>query len=337
MSRATKFVTPLSDADVQFLEETWRQHPTYTVRCRAHAILLSNQGYSVTELRAIFGISKPTALAWINRWEDAGREGLEDEPRPGGPPILTQEEQDKVLKPLLEQFPRRPKKVLQELKERTGKVISRATLRRLARKLGFRWKRFRRWQRKQRNEAEFRAALEEIQELRSSPDLQLAYFDEAGFSLQGVVPYGWQQIGTRRVVPVGAERGSIQVLGVQEEDGECYGYLHKGRVNGGVVADVLEDYSQSITYPTLLILDNASVHTCRVVEEHLDAWNDRGLYLYFLPTYSPELNAIERLWKKLKYQELPTTCWEHLSSLVDGIVDVFRNYGHVFFMPSLQG
>jgi transposase len=337
MSRpASKFVKPLSESDRQFLEQTWRQHATYTVRCRAHAILLSSQGFTVADLETIFDISKPTALGWIDRWEQRGRAGLEDKPRPGGPPILDEEEQQKVVKPLIERFPRQPKKVIRAIQEETGKVISRATLRRIARNLGLRWKRFRRSQRKQRDERQFRIAIEEIEELRSLPDLKLAYFDEAAFSLQAIVPYGWQAIGERREVPVGPQRGNVQVLGIQEEGGDIYGYLHQGKVYGSTVAEVLDDYSQRIGRPTVLILDNASVHTCNLVADHMDTWNERGLIFYFLPPHSPELNAIERLWKKLKYQILPVDCWERLSSLVASLKRVFDRHGRAFLMPSLQ-
>lgn len=31
--------------------------------------------------------------------------------------------------------------------------------------------------------------------------------------------------------------------------------------------------------------------------------------VYHLPPYGPELNAIERFWKKLKYQLLPVAAW----------------------------
>jgi transposase len=334
--RPSKFVKPLSEADSKYLNQVWRAHKTYTVRCRAHAILLSNQGYSVSELQEIFGISKPTALGWINRWQEHGREGLEDEPRPGGPPHLTEQQQKEVVKPLLEQFPREPKKVIDAIDQKTGQRISRSTLRRIARKLGLRWKRFRRSQRKQRDERQFRLALEEIEQLRSLPDTQLAYFDEAGFSTQAIVPYGWQPIGTRGEVPVGRERKSIQVLGIQEEAGDVYGYLHQGIVYGTTVAQVLDDYSQHISTDTILILDNASVHTCNLVFDRMDGWNERGLYLYFLPPHSPELNAIERLWKKLKYQKLPIACWDRVSSLAEHLTHIFRDMGEATLMPSLQ-
>ena len=33
-------------------------------------------------------------------------------------------------------------------------------------------------------------------------------------------------------------------------------------------------------------------------------WQERGLFVWFLPTYSPHLNIAEVLWRKLKYEWL---------------------------------
>lgn len=330
---ASKFVRPLSQADREFLQEVWREHSTFTVRCRAHAVLLSAEGYTVKDLQKVFDIRKATALAWIDRWEERGRDGLEDDPRPGGPPILNQEEQEVLLEEL-QRYPRQPKRIIAAVKQRTGKTISRTTLRRWARRLGFRWKRMRKSLWKRRDQREFRLAQQDIEELRLLPGVDVAFFDEAAFSLSGVVPYGWQPIGIRGDVHVGA-RGTIQVLGITVDGGDTYGYLHRGKVSGQTVEEVLEDFSRRIQRPTMLILDNASVHTCSLVANHIAAWNERNLYFYFLPTYSPELNDIERLWEKLKYQILPLDAWQSFADLRDGLFDVFDRIGAAIALPSI--
>ena len=47
--------------------------------------------------------------------------------------------------------------------------------------------------------------------------------------------------------------------------------------------------------PLTVILDNASVHTARALQPYLRLLHAKGLTLYFLPPYSPELNRIEKL------------------------------------------
>ena len=50
----------------------------------------------------------------------------------------------------------------------------------------------------------------------------------------------------------------------------------------------------------MVVLDNARVHTAAKVKEQLESWQQRGLFLFYLPVYSPHLNIAERLWKELK-------------------------------------
>jgi transposase len=65
------------------------------------------------------------------------------------------------------------------------------------------------------------------------------------------------------------------------------------------------------------------------VRRNTQQWEQQGLYLYYLPPYSPELNHIEILWKQAKY------FWRSFRYLVgDGLRDevryIMENYGKAF-------
>ena len=53
--------------------------------------------------------------------------------------------------------------------------------------------------------------------------------------------------------------------------------------------------------PVTLVLDNARYQRCALVQ---DAAKVLGIELLFLPSYSPNLNLIERLWKFVKKEAL---------------------------------
>lgn len=74
------------------------------------------------------------------------------------------------------------------------------------------------------------------------------------------------------------------------------------------MVDFLDTFSKAVQKFTLVVLDNASIHTAKVVSEKLSEWESRDLLLYYLPTYSPEPNIIERLWKKIKYDMVAIKC-----------------------------
>jgi transposase len=58
--------------------------------------------------------------------------------------------------------------------------------------------------------------------------------------------------------------------------------------------------SKRIEKPTYVVIDNAPTHTSDYFLAHLDEWEESGLYVIPLPAYSPELNIIEILWRKIK-------------------------------------
>jgi transposase len=181
---ATRFVQPLSEEDKEILQYLRDKGETPRIRRRAHAILLSNEGYSVNEIAQIFDSNRETVCLWLARWEESGPIGLGDMPRSGAPPTLNEEEQERVLE-FLKEHPHSPTQVLRRIERELGKTISRDTLRRIARRAGLRWKRMRKSLKTRRDEDEFREAQRELADLiecHCEGTLDLYYFDESGFS-----------------------------------------------------------------------------------------------------------------------------------------------------------
>jgi transposase len=73
-----KFVAPLSDAQREELESLRREGATHRQRTRAHAVLLSAQGYPIAELAAILGVERDAVGRWLSHWEQGGAAALAD-------------------------------------------------------------------------------------------------------------------------------------------------------------------------------------------------------------------------------------------------------------------
>ena len=332
---ASVFVGELSDEDRMWLVETWKTHRMHSTRARALSVLLSNQGRTIIEIATLLMVDEDTARSWISRWQNGKRENLEDEHRVGGPPLLNEVEQAATLE-MIEEHPSEPKVVINMIKDQFGKTISRETLRRIAKKGGLRWKRFRKSIKNLRDPVAFQAARDELARLTGNPEINVAFFDESTFSLTAVVPYGWQPEGERTEIELSGKRNSIHVLAIENDSGRTTSYLHQGSINGSTIVEVLDDFASHIRKPTILVLDNATPHMCKVVLGHLQKWESLGLVLYPLPPYSPELNAIEHLWKSVKYNKLPAMAWKSLKDLAQNLTRVFSLLGRTVLMPSLQ-
>lgn len=86
-------------------------------------------------------------------------------------------------------------------------------------------------------------------------------------------------------------------------------------------------FSQTIRKKTVVIIDNAPIHTSQAFEKKRCLWKKKGLYLYFLPGYSPELNLIEILWRFIKYWWLPFSAYLNFPTLVEAVEDILVNVG----------
>ena len=128
-----KFVTPLSNPEIQTLLDMQRFHFSRRARMRAHGIVLSHQGYSIKDIAAVYQISRYAVSAWIDRWQRSGLVGLYDRPRSGRPMRLSPAEQQQVEQ-YVQEHPRELKRVVQRLEQDTHKRVSIKTIKRLIKK-----------------------------------------------------------------------------------------------------------------------------------------------------------------------------------------------------------
>lgn len=119
-------------------------------------------------------------------------------------------------------------------------------------------------------------------------------------------------------------------------DNRCFFRLTPEKVNAATVCDWLDQFSHSLTKLTVVVLDNAPVHQGEV-KNRREAWEAKGLYVFFLPAYCPHLNIAETLWRKLKYEWLQagdytgaeTLChavWQALAAVGDALKIAFSPF-----------
>lgn len=78
--------------------------------------------------------------------------------------------------------------------------------------------------------------------------------------------------------------------------------------------------------PRVVVLDNAGIHTSKVMKAARPGLAKLGIYLYYLPPYSPELNRIEAVFKQVKHHEMPTRSFTTKADLRKAVEDGFETY-----------
>lgn len=139
-----------------------------------------------------------------------------------------------------------------------------------------------------------------MEKLATEGKIDLFYGDESAVSSQGYVPYGWQFPDEKVSVLVGKERYKINIFGLIDRNNNCHFATTQKNINANFVIEMLEKLSFSIKKETFIVLDNASIHTSKAFLARMRYWQERGLFIFFLPAYSPELNIAETMWRILK-------------------------------------
>jgi len=142
-------------------------------------------------------------------------------------------------------------------------------------------------------------AEDEIKKMKSKEtdgDIDLYYFDESGFSLTPSVPYAWQDVGVRIKLPSSRSQRINVADFLNPKNNKLISWVFNRTVNSDVIISVFDNFAETITQETWVILDNASFHCSLTIEEKIAEWEKKNLFLYYLPPYLPQLNLIERVW-----------------------------------------
>ncbi len=148
-----------------------------------------------------------------------------------------------------------------------------------------------------------------METLSQSGLIELYYGDESGVDLEPCVPYGWQ-FSDEAVSMPSAKGAGINCFGLFTRSNKSVVALSENSINAEFVIEQLERLSFSIEKITVVVLDNARIHTGKKMGERIQAWQQRGLFVFYLPTYSPHLNIAETVWRKLKYEWLAAEDYE---------------------------
>ena len=157
---------------------------------------------------------------------------------------------------------------------------------------------------KKRDELRFRSAKIEIEDMLAAVDcgeIDMAYCDEAGFAQAHPNRSAWTPVGQCHAST--AQRGKrLNVVGALLSSGELFTAKLWETMTAMLFVGFLGLLMEHVGKPLVVILDNASVHKAKEIAPLLKVLEGKGLKLYFLPPYSPELNRIEKLWHKMKYE-----------------------------------
>lgn len=156
--------------------------------------------------------------------------------------------------------------------------------------------------------------LQELEKLSVNNHIELYFADESHVCTQGYVPYGWQFREEKVYIP-SQKAKRLNIFGMIDRNNHYHGFSTTENIDADKFVAFIDDISLRVVKKTFIVLDNSSVHCNKKVKECRAIWERRGLFLFFLPPYSPHLNIAETLWRILKTKWLRPQDYANTDSL----------------------
>lgn len=167
--------------------------------------------------------------------------------------------------------------------------------------------------------------LKRYQKQAKNGEILLYSQDEIDLNLLPGIVRCWTMQGVQRKVPTpGVNQKRYGFGAVNYVSGQTVHRIEEHKNSTGFCA-FIEQFMQTVTQvpdyhgqKIILVIDNFIIHHSRKTQEFLEKYADQ-LLLFMLPTYSPWLNLIERLWKHLRRKVTHNHLFARIAALVKSV------------------
>lgn len=167
----------------------------------------------------------------------------------------------------------------------------------------------------------------EIMKIAKEKNAYVLFGDEASFPQWGSLTYTWALRGQQPVVPTSGTRRGYKVFGLIDYFTGRFFFKGKaeGRLNSESYAAFLKEVLGKTRKHVIVIQDGAKYHVSKAMKAFFEE-HQRRLTVFQLPSYSPDYNPIEKLWKKIKEHEIHLHHFPTFDSLVEKVESGLANF-----------
>jgi len=325
--------TTLDDATREQLQALRRKPLPPRARDRIEMVILSDAGWSAPRIADHLGCCGQTVRDLLRSFLARGTDALYPFRTGTGPDIDHRDRVTDELKRLLAEDRTWTGRQLAQALAQRGITMGARQVRRHLKRLGARYRRTASTLKHKQDPAKAERAgrvLENLKAKAAAGELVLYYLDECGFSPTLPVGYSWSLPGQRKPVRYEAPQGRrVNAMAAYRPFGRS------PRLEVFTAERTWDSYDllgflKALPWskvPRVVVLDNASIHTSQVIRQARHRLTTSGIYLYFLPPYSPELNQAEPVFRQVKHQEIPRRSFTTRSALRQAVDLGFNNYG----------
>ncbi len=273
-------------------------------------------GMSQTDAARIFGVTRRAVSKWMQRYRAGGTAALKGRKR-GRPPQsrLAGHQAALVVRTITDRCPDQVKMphalwtraaVAEFIERKFGVRVSVWTAGRYLRRWGFTPQKPLRRAFEQNPEAVRKWLAEEypaIREQARAEGAEIHWGDEMGLRADHQAGRSYGKRGRTPVIPGTGQRFGCNMISAITNRGRLAFMVFQGRFTAPLCIDFLRRLVRSSPRKVFLIVDRHPVHRSRALHRWLNA-HQHQIRLFFLPTYSPELNPDELLNQDVKTNAL---------------------------------
>ncbi len=299
--------------------------------------VMDNQSYE--QVAGVLKLNLKTVAEWVRLFLCYGPKGAPRRTSPGRPPKLTKTQKEELAR-LIEAGPSaagysagawRTPLVQQLILDRFKVLYNVFYLAQLLTDLGFSWQKAKfvsdhldEAKRQQWRAQTWPHILREARRRRAL----LLFGDEASFPQWGTLSYTWARRGVQPVVKTSGKRKGYKVFGLIDYfTGRFFHQGHDGRLNSASYTAFLSGVLEQTQQPIILIQDGAKYHTSAATTAFFEQHATR-LEVFQLPTYSPDYNPIEKLWKKIKEAETHLQYFPSFDALTEKVEQALMKFAN---------
>ena len=310
----------ISAADSAYANYERFHYPDPRIQKRFHVLWLKSQGYSNVDISNIIDIHRNTVKAYLDLYELSGIERLKQFQYKT--PLSELDDYKTSIEVYFRKYP--PVSVKQarhEIKRMTGIERSLTRTRAFLKRLGMKPLKTGHIPAKADpvKQKEFvQKVLQPLVNQAQNGACHLLFMDGAHFVMSAFVAIVW--CFERVFIRSASGRNRINLLGaVNAKTKEIISVYNDTYIKAPTVIELLKMIRKRYRKkPIYVVLDNARYQHCKLVK---DMAKKLGIELVFLPSYSPNLNIIERLWKLIKSEVCAAKYYDSKINFENAVLD----------------
>lgn len=276
---------------------------------------MHENGKSNIEIIESLGVNKNSVTNWIKAYKEKGDEGLISRQRgkkAGEYRLLTNDQEVQIQKWIYDKMPDQMKlpfalwtrKAVQDLvKDKFGIKIAIRTVGDYLNRWGFSPQRPKRKAYEQNPKAVEKWLEEEYPKIESQAkkeDAEIHWGDETGVKNECQYGRSYSPKGITPTYTVLAKKLSMNMISSVTNQGKVRFMIYKGTMNSQMFIKFMKRLIKVSKKKVYLIVDNLRVHHSKKVKSWIEE-NKSSISIFYLPSYSPEMNPDEYLNCDLKH------------------------------------